>query len=249
MREPYENILIGNFLFGFGLAMGRRSVTSRVNGCVNLLQQTPLDHKLGDVLVHYPGVLRLIEFKRDRGDMVKETVKLEALNAALSVTRHLYPVSREIHWFIQSRDGLPEFTVSVRPYLELLDGGNSAASLSDFTEFLADEAAGPSKSRFTTKDFNEYLQLLLTYGAPKGGSRTSSGMLVSVGADGLVRYVAVEDIRDLRLTRRELIKLSQQREQARMQERARENQWGPEDDRGHPLEHERSIQHGRNQSR
>ena len=70
MLSPYENVIIGNFLYALGLAMGRQSMP--VDGCVNLLQQTPADPALGDLMLQFPGVWRLVEFKRGGGDEKKE---------------------------------------------------------------------------------------------------------------------------------------------------------------------------------
>lgn len=41
--DIYENIIIGNFLYSFGAAMGARSHVKELPLSVNLLQQTPLD--------------------------------------------------------------------------------------------------------------------------------------------------------------------------------------------------------------
>ena len=62
MLTPYENIIIGNFLYSLGLAIGRSP--RPVEACINLTQQTPLDQVLGDVMLQFPGAWRLIEFKR-----------------------------------------------------------------------------------------------------------------------------------------------------------------------------------------
>jgi hypothetical protein len=58
--EPYENIVIGNFLYSLGLTVGQESQGSVRPMCVNLMQQTPLDERLGDVMVANTGVTLLI---------------------------------------------------------------------------------------------------------------------------------------------------------------------------------------------
>lgn len=62
----YENIVIGNFLYGLGFAVRARAHSTGlvVPSVVNLLQQTPADKELADVLLEFPGVVRLIEFKQ-----------------------------------------------------------------------------------------------------------------------------------------------------------------------------------------
>lgn len=44
MLSPYENVIIGNFIYGLGLVMGKNP--RQIDSCVNLLQQTPLDKVL-----------------------------------------------------------------------------------------------------------------------------------------------------------------------------------------------------------
>lgn len=55
----YENVVIGNFLDGLGVSIGGRLKTECLPGAVSLLQQTPEDEALGDVLLDFPGTLRL----------------------------------------------------------------------------------------------------------------------------------------------------------------------------------------------
>lgn len=65
----YENVAIGNFLYGLGFAVGKRVKGPDFPSVVNLLQQTPDDPLFGDVLIRVPGVLRIFEFKqRDNRD-------------------------------------------------------------------------------------------------------------------------------------------------------------------------------------
>lgn len=67
----YENIVIGNFLYGLGYSVGTKKGGNEVFSVVNLLQQTPADKELGDVLLEFPGVVKLIEFKNKAGSLKK----------------------------------------------------------------------------------------------------------------------------------------------------------------------------------
>lgn len=73
----YENITIGNFLFSLGYSIRDKQRDSGMGaaGSVNLLQQTPADQLLGDVLVKFSGVVRLLEFKAEGADLRKERGK------------------------------------------------------------------------------------------------------------------------------------------------------------------------------
>jgi hypothetical protein len=72
----YENIVIGNFLFDLGVRMAKlRAEFPLVS--VDLLQQTPSDMRLGDVLLANAGVCRLIELQACRAAHKQRTAKAE----------------------------------------------------------------------------------------------------------------------------------------------------------------------------
>ena len=79
----YENVVIGNFLYGLGFAVRAKSNGGIVPSIVNLLQQTPANKQLTDVLLEFPGVVRLIEFKQRSNRANKEKTRIEQLNAAI----------------------------------------------------------------------------------------------------------------------------------------------------------------------
>ena len=99
--DVLENDVIGNFILGFGRALGVRYGTVEMAPIgVELLQQTPLDTCLGDVLIANAVFVRLIEFKRELNKSPKERAKLRQLRMALASesTARLEPLSRKIHW-------------------------------------------------------------------------------------------------------------------------------------------------------
>lgn len=200
MRDTYENIVIGNFLYGLGLAMGRRP--NRVAGCINLLQQTPLDRPLGDVLVHYPGTLRLLEFKRARAKLSKERAKLRVLEMALADFPELVEVSRWTHWFIRSESAsAPALDVGVRPYLDFESDSAQEISMQTFTEAIVADAFGAT--RFPIEALNDYLHAVATFAGAR--DLEASGVLVTVDGSGILRYATVENFMDLRATAQMLL--------------------------------------------
>lgn len=197
MLSPYENIIIGNFLYGLGLAMGRKP--ERVDACVTLAQQTPLDAVLGDVMLQFTGAWRLIEFKRVGADLSKELVKLHMFRGATSKNRNLQKASLRAHWFVETGqhviDALDnsEFKMLVRPYLELESHGG--ISLEEFTRQVADDAHAPE---IPTKDFDLYLRLIKLLGGMDRYEK--SGLLVGFSESGGLVYMPLEDITDLKST-------------------------------------------------
>jgi hypothetical protein len=75
--EPYENQLIGAFLYAFGYSAATRANAKGAFGevmPVNLLQQTPLDTAFGDLIVGSDRCV-LIEFKRTAKELGTEPKK------------------------------------------------------------------------------------------------------------------------------------------------------------------------------
>ena len=92
----YENVIIGNFLYTLGLNIGINKELPKYSS-INLLQQTPADKALGDVLLEFPGVVRLIEFKNKKSDKEKEKTRLKLLEMALSGEDKMIDISRLPH--------------------------------------------------------------------------------------------------------------------------------------------------------
>ncbi|MGO4382126.1 hypothetical protein AB4Z19_27980 [Pseudoduganella sp. RAF19] len=193
--DIYENIVIGNFLFSLGVAMGRRQDAEGLPISANLLQQTPLDQGCGDVLIRGSRAMRILEFKRAKNDNSKEKAKLLHLTRALSATGNedLNSISRSVHWYISSmmRDG--ELNLRIVPYLDFQESQGDGRKFQVFIDDLVSEAtkSGSDNSNL----YNRYLQLVaMCQGSAKG---SSGGVIVSVTNEGKVNYFVVEDLREL----------------------------------------------------
>lgn len=207
VTEPYENVYIGNFLYGLGLAIGRQSHGRAVHACVNLLQQGPMDGLLGDVLLEFPGTLRLLEFKRSQNKSTKELDKVGLIRAAISESPALLTVSRAIHWYVESIDDpdAAETRIHVSCYIDL--GTKKAPErihLAQFVDDLAIEALNPSL-RINPSLIKQYLKCVGDWN--KAGSVSTGGMLVHIDTTGALRYVPLDDIRELLLQHREYCEL------------------------------------------
>jgi hypothetical protein len=198
--DIYENIIIGNFIFGLGVAMGKSHRDSPIRPtAVSLFQQTCLDQSLADVLVKNPGVVRLIEFKRATNKSVKEKVKLDQLSTSLTAVpslTHLSAVSRGIHWYVESdfRESHPKYRIM--PYLDFLSSQarTEYPQLDTFVEAVAREAANSVVNAEQMRAYDDYLKLVWRC---HGSSRSSGTLLLKVAAEGKIEYAAVDDVRDL----------------------------------------------------
>lgn len=195
--DIYENIVIGNFLFGLGANMGRHSKMENLPFSVNLLQQTPFDKSIGDVLLQGARVLRIIEFKRAKNDDAKEASKLLHLRRTLSLpeNRDLVGISRKVHWFIKSRGGDNRLDIQIVPYLDFMLPQQAETDLQRFIEEII-EAAHSSLDH--AEHYARYLKVVAYSQGSISGS--SGGLIVCINEEGKVSYVVVDDLRDLRLT-------------------------------------------------
>lgn len=230
MNSPYENIIIGSFLYGLGLAMGAQPLAAP--SCVNLMQQTPLDPVLGDVMVQLPGVWRLIEFKRKQADLTKEIAKLLLVRGALKNRPRLERVSRKVHWYVESDAAandasgpIPSLTLEVRQYLDLLDPATPAIQLNEFAESMVREAFETPDASLVHED--RYLKLITLLHGRRDFN--TSGLLVGVSSAGGLTYVPVPNFADLRGTASML--RNYMHEQWKLMQELKERRFEPEQHR------------------
>jgi hypothetical protein len=231
----YENLVIGNFLFALGLKIGARQSDYLGPGlAVSLLQQTPLDIVLGDVLLTGPRAVALLEFKRAADKGWKERSKLVKIEALLKRPefQKLRKTSRQIHFYVETGDILEEgfsqvLPSRVLPYLDLRtnDEGRRLQQLIDDLAFRA--RSDPMLTETDRKACQRYFNLICK---SQGRSyHASPGLLVGVRGDGGIAFAPVSDIRDLQSTfaairAQEIIRERQiNRERQIIQERLRED--------------------------
>ena len=232
MLDPYENILIGNFLYSLGARTAIRcaQLGLEVQGSICLLQQTPLDGVLGDVCLQYPGTIRILEFKRSGNHSPKESNKLSKLRIALQGTesRGLEVLSRKVHWYVESIEATPVWLTKARPYLDMETSCERDLNIGQLTEHFVQAAVGDGKLEFSAEDIARYLKDLATYAGSKGTS--SSGIVVAVDSTGVVRWLPLESVRELRMdlaqrkayAKQMVAEMGVLREQALQAERQRE---------------------------
>ncbi|HGW5375674.1 TPA: hypothetical protein ACNIJL_004704 [Pseudomonas aeruginosa] len=204
----YENVVIGNFLYGLGFSVrgclqGRPTFPSMINQ----LQQTPVDKELADVLLNFPGLVRLIEFKRKGADLKKELRRHRLLREALSteVNAHLHSVSRRVHWYVEVSGKITDVPLVRRaePYLDAI--GSTAAdtatgSFEQLIEQTAQEAVG-DMSPAARVLAERYIRLLrTTFG---NDSASAGGLMLVMSGGGAMRFARLQDLSDLNLPDRQ----------------------------------------------
>ena len=197
----YENVVIGNFLYGLGSSIGLSSNEKRQLSVINLLQQTPADKELGDVLLEFPGVVRLIEFKNKASSLKKEKQRNNQLKIAIGNNVERQAISREIHWYVETNPFEEICLNKITPYLDAFDEADSEYTIESFIENIASEVAWPVS---TIKKDKLEAYLALVSKCQGTGDIGSGGLIVSVSKDG-IKYLQYTDIMQLRLQHKDYV--------------------------------------------
>lgn len=198
MSDIYENIVIGNFLFMLGHAIGahRDNKQSHLFN-VNLLQQTPLDTTLSDLLLQSSHFVYLIEFKRTRNSSNKEENKLDQLIQMLSLDKysHLKDISEKIHWYVETEFDDKQFQSWVVPYLNFMENDAEFIEIVDLIQNIVAQLSAAPLSKGISENIEEYLSMVSRL---QGTTDTSSGgLLLFASEGGGLGFIPVSDIRHL----------------------------------------------------
>ena len=199
----YENVLIGQFIYGLGLRIGKQTQSDCFPAAVNLLQQCPEDTALGDVLLSFPGTLRLIEFQAEDRDKSKERTRQEKLQIILESDDERLQISRRVHWYFEFSPLSPaEVGGFFTPYIEMDFSSKSlpkqAHAINQFIASVADDVLlHPSDDDARIQQEKDYLiSVRLCH---VGNSSGSGALIVTVGASGGFHYIVVKDMMELHM--------------------------------------------------
>jgi hypothetical protein len=197
--DVLEGNVISAFLSGFWYELGKRGLPQFELIGVELLQQTPLDTVLGDLLIANARLVRLIEFKRELNTDDKEPVKLSRLKAGLgsSSFAFLESISREIHWYVLTNFNKSQNSVVV-PYLDL----ESPAGDRDLPRFIEETVNALARPGINEDDLREYIQLLGRCFRSGRIARTTGGLVFTVNHQGKSIFVPIRDVQELAMTPR-----------------------------------------------
>ncbi|WP_428486462.1 hypothetical protein [Rhodopila sp.] len=200
-NDIYENQVIGCFMTllvrEHGVRYGRAPFEPFG---IQLLQQTPDDKPLGDVLISQAKLVRLVEFKRERNKSRKERAKLAVLRPVLQCKEnaHLVAISREIHWYIQTNFTVAASSIVV-PYLDL-ENPNGDCDLAWLVEEIGEAMLGPGMSDAELESLQLYMQILATCAGERKPGKRSGALIITSDASGKTQYFPVRDVRELAMT-------------------------------------------------
>ncbi|MDC9588370.1 hypothetical protein PSI23_03325 [Xenorhabdus sp. XENO-10] len=197
----YENVVIGNFLYGLGVSIGGRLKSGYIPGAVGLLQQTPEDTALGDVLIAFPGTLRLIEFKAKGNYSTKEVERYQKLSVILQRKPQMEIISRRVHWYVETAPSrLSGVETFFSPYLDAFDTKihkRQPYALERFINSVVDDAIS-QRDHERPQIEKDYLKLVRWC---QGVEETGAGaLIVIVGSGGSMEFVALEDLMELNMS-------------------------------------------------
>jgi hypothetical protein len=222
--KVYENITIGNFLFTLGYAIRSKQNSTQLTGSINLLQQTPADKFLGDVLLDFTGVVRLLEFKAQGSHMAKERGKHASLQLVVE-NKGLEAISREVHWYVETKATQESMRLRTVPYLDAFPRPreDKKQSLEDLVQSIANDVASQRKP-YTVAQIREYLLCVrTTNGTSKAGT---GGLLLLAEPSGRLQFAILQDIQELNMAH---------------------SQWVSEQDKQFELDHQRYLNRERNE--
>jgi hypothetical protein len=199
----YENVVIGNFLYSLGFSIRSHLDTNTpFPSMVNLLQQTPLDKELGDVLLTFPGLVRLIEFKMKGASLKKERRRHQVLSLALTgENAMLVETSKSVHWYVElcAQSATAPLISRVVPYLDAFT--DSELLRPGGIEEMVEQTARHALSQvdpLSREQARAYLDLVrLTLGTEKLAG--AGGLLLVMDTQGGMHFAQVQDLVDLNL--------------------------------------------------
>ncbi|MBB2778397.1 UNVERIFIED_ORG: hypothetical protein HNP28_003744 [Comamonas terrigena] len=203
MGQPYENILLGNFILTLGYLAGQRGI--KLNQTVlQLLQQTPDDQTVGDLFANLRGRNFIFEFKRNESQVRSEFKKPNrfSLLTALknSGASRAAEVSYQCHFMCFPTQSTTT-TLSFMPYASIKDAKSQdrqhSSELSSFCEKLLALDIGFGVSY---KDFAGYLAILARFSDESGRSDGGAGAIMNISDSGEITIVEVDTLRVLART-------------------------------------------------
>ncbi|WP_329843902.1 hypothetical protein [Stenotrophomonas sepilia] len=187
MTTPYENQILGAFLFALGIECGRSGKFLTTN----LFQQTPLDTTFGDLVIGAEWCLAL-EFKREEGTIDSEKSKWsEAALQAFERDSLLMIASRKAHLLCFSRPASGGIGLISIAYATALGLDDSKVEIScdqlikGIVKLVGETPpARNNKVGLPPDELETYLRKLAAYRKQGGGSREATWVAVAKSGNG-----------------------------------------------------------------
>jgi hypothetical protein len=176
MKGPYENVLLGAFIFRLGYKMGESGKLENTPFAANLFQQTPLDTVFSDFMCASGAKGFLLEFKKNwegrvserRKDKYKLLQEQPTLGAQAEKC-HLLGYGKDI----ESSQGQGDIDILFGNYCEIVSAESEEKvkirSMSNFLQEIIDEKIGAN-----SEEFRDYISNFLMHLDRRHKANTSS---------------------------------------------------------------------------
>jgi hypothetical protein len=179
MKGPYENVLLGAFIFRLGYKMGESGKLQNTPFAANLFQQTPLDTAFSDFMCASKAKGFLLEFKKNWegrvSERVKEKYKLlqeQPTLIAQGEKCHLLGYGKDI----EHSQGRGDIDILFGNYLEIVSAEREEElkvwSMNYFLQEIIDERIGAN-----SEEFRDYISNFLKHLEQRHRANTSSKRL------------------------------------------------------------------------
>jgi len=194
VKQPYENVYIGNFIFALGFQAAKTN-NGLSDKSVQLVQQTPDEQKLNDLFVNWSGKSFIFEFKRNiekiSTELEKDAKKL--LNKSLNnpINERALTLSNKSHFLgfgLESGLGFVHYSTI----------HNEIERHYPLDKFCSAIVGGEHDLGLNHEELKEYLSFIET--VTKSTSEGCGGFILNVSDDGGINMVPFDNVKVLSQT-------------------------------------------------
>ncbi|WP_019896680.1 hypothetical protein [Methylotenera mobilis] len=200
MRQPYENVYIGNFIYTLGYLAGQRGINI-ANTSMQLLQQTPADCSIGDLLTKWGGKNFIFEFKRSE-KLVQQEFKKDHKNLLINTIKRgnqskFLDISKKCHFMAFPFEIAEKTTLNFMCYIDIRNQAiQYHGQCLDMTAFCNDLLNSNAAIGVDSNEFSEYLDYIATF-TDGDSSEGFTGVIVNVTNKGEINMFEIDNLRIL----------------------------------------------------
>lgn len=200
MRQPYENVYIGNFIYTLGYLAGQRGINIATTS-MQLLQQTPADCAIGDLLAKWGGKNFIFEFKRSEKHVQRE-LKKDHKNLLISTIKRsnqskFLDISQKCHFMAFPFEISEKTTLNFMCYIDIRNQAiQPHDQCLDMTVFCNHVLNNNADIGVDSHEFSEYVDYLATF-SNTDSSEGFTGVIVNVTNKGEINMFEIDNFKSL----------------------------------------------------
>ncbi len=188
MKQPYENVYLGNFIFALGYQAAKTN-KGLSNKAVQLVQQTPDEEILNDLFINWGGKNFIFEFKRN---ITKVSTELDK-PAKVKLNKALNSPSNALFSTLSEKSHFLGFGfdkgIGFIPYMNIKKPIEECFFLDSFCELLLDVN---NELGLTYDEFSRYLNFIRE--STSSTTEGCGGFVFNISKDGSLNMVPFESI-------------------------------------------------------